>query len=431
MISSEKAQHDWAIKNEHYPYRTLQLDMDLWQLEHPKQYEKALALVDNPDNRRGGLNWEQYMDTLEVDDENYIRDPSTFTKDFTPGNSRPQRPIDFAHLFKLVVESDGVFDHASAGHIFIGVRQCGSEIESENVVDHWHTAAFAYLAGISALRVDYYVHSSHLSLEECRIYEQNKFTDINEKQKPVGVAEQHEKGITKKRIDLSKKQIINPSVICRDVQLDDIMVGLGLSSTGRTPNAVLVEGIQSFKGAWKKIYTRHPKEAEKRMTSNIELILKTWPKTSISSYFFDGLIDFRDRCDRKSIKIDDKLMLAFLKSTAEGQNGKTQDHFTESKIDKTTGAVEGPKNERGKACQSISLRILIDFNNYIKKVVKDKPYFNLQTVREMYYGSLSDLHIKASFTGKQVTIAYQCPSCGNTGKVKVDKDFAVVSVKVD
>jgi hypothetical protein len=324
-----------------------------------------------------------------------------------------------------------VFDHASAGHIVIGVRQNNYEIRSENVVDHWHTAAFAFLAKIPALRVDYYIHPLNRSLEECRIYEQQKFTDINEKQKPVGVAEQHEKGITKKRIDLAKKQVVDPSVICREVQLDDIMVNLGLSSTGRTANATLVEGIQSFKHAWKKIYTKHPKEAEKFMTSNIELILKTWPKTSISSYFFEGLIDFRNRCDLKGITIDNKLMLAFLKSTAEGQNGKTQDDFTESKQDKTTGTVDGPKNERGKACQSISLRILIDFNNYIKKVVKEKPYFNLQTVRDMYHGSLSDLHIKASFTGKQVTIAYQCPSCGNTGKVKVDKDFAVVSVTAD
>ena len=72
------------------------------------------------------------------------------------------------------MESDGVFNHAKAGHIQTATRKDGTI----SVWDHWHTSLFAYLAGIDYLRIDNYNHEDS-DLEKARMLEQEFFYSKN------------------------------------------------------------------------------------------------------------------------------------------------------------------------------------------------------------------------------------------------------------
>ena len=404
MIDFNKKQNEWAEDNSSDPYVSPEMQIKMWRDNDPKSYKACIEKVDNPENKAGGLNKPNGEYTGQMARTDALR------KDLTINKTRPQRPTDFTHLKKLIMESDGVFNHAKAGHILTATRKDGTI----SVWDHWHTSLFAYLAGIDYLRIDNYNHEDN-DLEKARMLEQEFFYSKNGLAKKVSEHEEHEKNVERQRRLIREKKAPSFNI---DVAIDDIMTKTGLSATGRLVNNKKLNGILSFKNTYKKIRSYYKgQNPDKIFINSIKQITKVWPNDEIKAYFLEGYCDLKQRIDEHlPNKVTETDWQEFLDSLA--KFGEKQTSFTT--VDKDSGKA---KNEKGKATESISLRLLYHFNNWWKR--PESPHIqvlvNQAKALKMYNNDLTDLYIKATIKGARKSIEVECPNCQHDFKHTIEE----------
>jgi len=388
-------QNEWALENSSHPYVTPQMQLDMWESHNPKRFQEIKKLVTNSINFNGGKNPPKI-----VGYDNGLTETMTLRKDLTINSTRPQRPTDFNHLADLVIKTKGVFDHAKAGHILNAIRKDGSS----NVWDHWHTTLYAAVAGIENVKVDTYEHNDS-DLEKCRMIEQELFHCKNGLAKPVGIAEEHEKSVERKRADI--RDNVGPKINI-DVELDNLMQKVNISPTGRDPNAKRIDGFLSLKNTYKKVRSHYQKDADKVLIKHINLIKTMWPNDKILAYFLEGYTDMRIRFERHPVlngKITDELIVKFFENFKNNSSGNKQTNFT--------SAEDGSaRNEKGRTTESISLRIIYHINNWWKNVENNRQgLVNQKQALSMYNDDLTDLFIKATIAGTKKKLDVECPNC--------------------
>ena len=391
-------QNEWALENSSHPYVTPQMQLDMWEKHNPKKFQEIKKLVTNEENSNGGKNSPK-IDFMEGG----LTETMALRKDLTINSTRPQRPTCFNHLADLIKKTQGVFDHAKAGHILNAIRKDGSS----NVWDHWHTTLYAAIAGIENVRVDTYEHDNS-DLEKCRMIEQELFHCKNGLAKPVGIAEEHEKSVERKRANI--RDNVGPKINV-DVELDNIMQKVNISPTGRDPNAKRIDGFLSLKNTYRKVRSHYQKDADRVLIKHINLIKTIWPDDKIVAYFLEGYTDMRIRFERHSgVKgmpknIDDDLMKRFLENFKNNSSGNKQTTFT--------SAEDGSaKNEKNKTTESISLRIIYHLNNWWKNVEGNRQVLvNQKQALTMYHNDLSNLFVKATISGTKKKLDVECPNC--------------------
>ena len=388
-------QNEWALENSSHPYVTPQMQLDMWESHNPKRFQEIKKLVTNSINFNGGKNPPKI-----VGYDNGLTETMTLRKDLTINSTRPQRPTDFNHLADLVIKTKGVFDHAKAGHILNAIRKDGSS----NVWDHWHTTLYAAVAGIENVKVDTYEHNDS-DLEKCRMIEQELFHCKNGLAKPVGIAEEHEKSVERKRADI--RDNVGPKINI-DVELDNLMQKVNISPTGRDPNAKRIDGFLSLKNTYKKVRSHYQKDADKVLIKHINLIKTMWPNDKILAYFLEGYTDMRIRFERHPVlngKITDELIVKFFENFKNNSSGNKQTNFT-------SAADGSARNEKGRTTESISLRIIYHINNWWKNVENNRQgLVNQKQALSMYNDDLTDLFIKATIAGTKKKLDVECPNC--------------------
>lgn len=402
MIDLKKKQNEWAEENSSHPYVTPKMQIQMWRDNDPKGYDECLKLVQNETNIAGGLNKPNGNFNGE------LVDPKTLQKDLTTNKSRSQRPTDFSHLRNLIKNSKGKFNHTKAGYIDLAEREDGSQ----NVWDHWHTGLFAVLAEIPFVKVDTYKHTVK-NTEQARMLEQEFFYDRNGLSKPVGESEEHEKNVERKRRAIIEGTAPKFNI---DVAIDDIMTKTGLTSTGRLIGHKQMDGLLSFKNTYKKMRSHYKKNADKSFIKNITQITKAWPNDKLLAYFLEGFSDLKIRIDEYLPgRVTEEDWGDFIQSMAD--NSKTQKYFTNA--NKDSGKA---KNEKGKASESISLRILYYFNTWWKR--PQSPHkqvlVNQKLALKMYNNDLTDLYIKATIHGVKKQIELECPNCQHDFKHAIE-----------
>ena len=265
------------------PYRTLQQDLDLWESSDLKNFQWAKDLV--KDKNPTGVNWNGLGDTWQE----FCDSSSTMPVDKFIKDMEVQRPFDPNHLFKIIKNSGGVFSHVKAGAVDRAVRPDGST----NVWDHWHTALFAKLAGVSHLQASTYVHEQK-TLEECRSEERDLFDDKNAHSLRVGMEKVHEHQVL--RMKNSDKAKTDP-----DVAISKIFEELHITATGKKTSYTRIDGLMKIKES-RKMWQNHLMGSSANADRQLKNILRMWtevfPKEKIDATLTEaltfGMITFAD-----------------------------------------------------------------------------------------------------------------------------------------
>jgi len=405
----QDAQNAWASHpiNARNPYRSAQMDMDLWEEYQSKIFTNAKSICDNADNQNRGLNWNQHYKSWEdfIADEANVWPIEKFLKDFNEG-IRPQRPFDPQHLEKDMIElSDGIFDHALAGAIDVGIRYDGSS----NVWDHWHTVLFAAMCGITHLRVNKYVHETS-DLEASRIHECSLYYKRNGRNKKSSSED-----IFEKETVTVKNSLTNPTT-----QLNILFQELLISPSGKNSNYTSLSGVEGIKKA-RKILSKSlggVKAADKKLKEILEMTMRCFPGQTIQSTFVRGLVHFVLNFENSSLSpsITANLNLMSLEAMfIDGvSNSKTQSFYT-------TGLSVNDVSAKNQPAQASSIRIAQAWSEWMfaKKLLKRRP-ISLKIAKLVYANTLSDFEIAAKFDNSEKTIEVQCPSCDDVFNFKID-----------
>ena len=257
------------------PYRTPQMDLDLWKQTDKDNYNLAMTLVQ--DKNPTGINWNGTADTWELFcDRDDTVPVVTLQKDM-----HAQRPINFESLLNMIKRAGGVFDHAQASSIDVAYREDGSS----NVWDHWHTTMFAFIAGVSHLRVSKLIHIQK-TLEECRAEERNKFEGRNVFSLKTNAGQAHEFKV--KRI---LTENADEAAYDADVAVDKIFSKLNLTTTGSKTSYTKVVGIAKIKEArrmWQKHLKNNPK-ADKQLENILKMWTVVFPNEKIDATLTEAL----------------------------------------------------------------------------------------------------------------------------------------------
>ena len=405
------AQNDWALSNSDNPYRTANMDMDLWELIASDQYDNAKAICQEPKiNKKNGKHWDQHYNSWEqfCNDTNNVWNIDSFKKDLNI-NKRPQRPTDVGHLYQdLIKHHGGVFCHALAGPIDVAIRPDGSV----STWDHWHTVCYAKLCGIEYLRVNKLVHNKDMTLEECRAVECGLYYSKNGLSKKSTAEDVFEKSVV-----VSKH---NGKGARRDpnIALMAIYERLLLSPTGKNPNYRPIQGVSVIKLARARLIKNYgsAEVADKKITDYLRLLRDSFKTGSISGYFFLGIVDFMSKFEAKFSPVLTVKNLAEMFDELT-RAGRTQQDF-----------IATAQNQKGLPAESISMRLANFWSKWMKtsgRANRVAP-ITYPAALKAYGKTLPEIEIKTQFQSKDAAVEVQCPECQNMHKVRMSdlKDIA-------
>ena len=393
-------------------YRTVQDDIDTWRNISPETLEKAEAICEGKNNGKG-FGWEQFVESGNWED--FVALPEvelveSLVKDFYQGNECPQRPTDIQHLFEnLVKESDGIFNHIQAGRADRCIRPDGSS----NIWDSWHRVLYAYLCGVTHIRVDTTYHSEDMSIEECRIAECILFEKKNGRCRMVG-----EKELFSKRVAI-KKSTGKKAKTDADISLMEILEKCKIS-TCKKPGYVSIDNltaIRETRKALKKHHVGSPDTADIQLAQSLNMITSIFHGESIMGSFLEGLTDFMIRFSDLE-HVNHRNLKDFF-----SQNAKHSDW------QKQTGYIQSNKNIKGRNKESISIRIASEWNlwmfAYKKELCGGKKPITSKVGMVKYIGRMPANYIEGVFLDiPKGKIQVQCSQCLYTWDQNITKKAA-------
>jgi|TARA_B110000902_G_C14212807_1_gene551993 hypothetical protein len=390
------AQNKWAQEHPDNPYRTAELDTDLWKTLASENYEQAETVCrTNSSNLKNGLNWDQHYTSWSqfCADENNVWPIEKFAKDLN-NQKRPQRPFDCQHLVSDIInQHDGEFNHALAGPIDVAIRPDGSI----NVWDHWHTVLFAYMSGISHLRVNVIRHPSQLTLEDCRAVECGLYHSKNGLSKKSTTEDVYEKTVV---VDRYKGKTAKDSP---NIATDNIFQELCLSPTNKNTGFRGINGVGVINSSRSALIKEHGvAEADKKIESYLKLIRDSFPTGLISGYFYLGINNFMNKFEDRFTELNVKSLSTMFSELA--PSGYTADKF-----------ISTSDNKKGLPAESISMRIAHTWSTWMKdsKRTSRKP-ITVKAALEAYGQKLPELEIKMQFGSvTEEKHDVQCPQCQN------------------
>ena len=399
------AQNDWAERNAESPYRTAQMDLDMWEQMASDQYANMVQKCINDDNQSNGTNWYHHFKSWnEFINDTAVWSIDKFTKDLVPSGNRPQRPLDVGHLREDIINPhDGIFNHALAGPIDVAVRPDGSI----NVWDHWHTVVYAKLCGITHLRINLIVHDKHLTLEECRSVECDLYYSKNGRNKKATPEDIFEKSVAVAKAKGSTAKV-NP-----DIALNEIYEKLLISPTGKKPSYRELNGVKilrKLRGNLANTF-KSTDDADIQIFDLLKLLRDAFPQGKISGYLLTGISDFLSRFESKHAALT-------IKNLAEMFDEKTR---TGSTMEDFIGTSQ---NKKGMPAESISMRMASIWSEWMKtsgRATRQVPISKASALAA-YKDVFQELEISAQFNIKSTnSIDVQCPVCQNIHQVKIDE----------
>ena len=401
------AQNQWAQENPENPYRTPELDINLWKHLASENFEQAETICrNNQSNLNNGLNWDQHYKTWEqfCADEDNVWPIDKFAKDLN-NQKRPQRPFDCQHLVNdIIKEHDGEFNHALAGPIDVAIRPDGSV----SVWDHWHTVLFAKMSGISHLRVNIVRHPSKLTLEDCRAVECGLYHSKNGLSKKSTAEDVYEKSVVVAKFKGQTAQT-KP-----EVATHNIFERLLLSPTGKNSGYRGLNGVAVINSARAALIKEHgAPEADKKIESYLRLLRDSFPTGSISGYFFLGINNFMNKFEDKFKDLNVKSLSTMFADLANA--GYDAGDY-----------ISTADNKKGLPAESISIRLANFWSKWMKDTERAarKP-ITLKMALEAYGQKLPELEIKTQFgSTAEASHKVQCPVCQNIHSIK-ESDYIV------
>ena len=393
-------QNKWASDpaNADLPYRTPKLDIDLWKTLGSIKYDVARALCMSSESYGTGINWNQSYDTWEdfTSDEKHVWPMEKFFKDLTK-DKRPQRPYDAEHLYDMIKQSKGIFNHALASMIDVAVRPDGSI----NTWDHWHTVLLAYMCGVTHLRVNVNTHPTNLNLEQCRAVECGMYDSRNGKSKKSSAEDIFEKEAVKLKGDNADPKI-NPTLA-----LENIFEQLNISLTGKNTNFSSINGVKAIKktrGDLIKHYGK-PEIADRKIKSYLSAIKECFPQEVISSHVFRGichlLMNFEDQHPDLTIGSLSEMF------KHKKLNGCKQSHYT------SNGSVNDV-SVKNQPAETVSLRLLHAWSEWMfTSGQKKRRPISKKSVVKVFQDILSEIEIDQKFDSGSEMFKIQCSHCQN------------------
>jgi len=373
------------------PYRTPQMDLDLWKQTDRESYDLAMTLIE--DKNPTGINWSGSAGTWpEFCDRDDTLPVATLQKDMNA-----QRPLSFLALLAMIKRAKGVFDHAQASSIDIAYRPD----DSSNVWDHWHTTMFAYIAGISHLRVSKLIHIQK-TLEECRAEERDKFESRNVFNLKTNAGQAHELKV--KRIKSTTQAAYDP-----DVAIDKIFAKLNLTTTGSKTSYTKVDGIAKIKEA-RKMWQKHLRDNTKA-DKQLESILKMWtdvfPKEKIDATLTEALsyalINFSHvesfRLSKISAFLTAQKLADFPKMSSYGKEAIKMKH---------------------KSKESLALFLVYKWNDWMfNSGNASKRPITIKVAEAAFADSFPKTFINSVWVQTTQTVDVTCNHCGSTWEEKI------------
>jgi len=398
------AQNDWAEKNAESPYRTAQMDLDMWHQYASDQYANMLQKCLNDDNKNNGTNWHHsFKSWNEFINDTGVWAIDKFTKDLVPSGNRPQRPLDIGHLREdMINPHDGIFNHALAGPIDVALRPDGSI----NVWDHYHTVVFAKLCNISHLRINLYVHEKHLTLEECRQDECEMYFSKNGRSKKSTPEDIFEKSVAVAKAKGSTA-LVNP-----DIALNEIYEKLLISPTGKRPSYRELNGVnilRKLRGNLANTF-QSTADADVLIFDLLKLLRNAFPQGKISGYLLTGISDFLLRFENKQPNLNIKNLSEMFDELT--STGSSMEDF-----------IGSTQNKKGMPAESISMRMASIWSEWMKssgRATRQVPISKASALAA-YRDVFQELEINAQFNIKpSSSFDVQCPHCQNIHSVKTD-----------
>jgi len=374
------------------PYRTLQNDLDLFKQTDLTKFTIVMGLVN--DKNPTGVNWNGSADSWE---EFCDRD-DTVPVELLEKDMLAQRPINFESLFDMIVRAKGVFDHAQASSIDVAYRPDGSS----NVWDHWHTAMFAYIAGISHLRVSKLIHIQK-TLEECRAEERNKFEGRNVFNLKTNAGQAHELKVKRIKYTDAKEAKYDA-----DVAIDKIFNKLCLTTTGSKTSYTKVDGIVKIKES-RKMWQKHLKD-DVKADKRLELILKTWtevfPKEKIDATLTEAL-----SFAMITFSHVESFQMPNIKAFFNAQ--KNADFPTMSSYGREAIKM------KHKSKESLALFLVYKWNNWMFNNRTSKRPITIKVAEVAFASSFPKTFINSIWVQTTQTVDVTCNKCGTTWEEKI------------
>lgn len=378
------------------PYRTPQMDLDLWKQTDMDSYDRAMKLV--RDKNPTGVNWNGTADTWDLFcDRDDTVPVVTLQKDM-----HVQRPINFESLLKMVEKADGIFDHAQASAIDVAYREDGSS----SVWDHWHTTMFAFIAGVSHLRVSKLIHIQK-TLEECRAGERNMFEGRNVFSLKTNAGQAHEYKV--KRL-LTEKS--DAAVYDADVAVSKIFSKLNLTTTGSKTSYTKVDGIAKIKEA-RKMWQKHLKggvdnsAADKRLENILKMWTEVFPNEKIDATLTEALtfamINFSHV---------DKFQLPQIKAFFTAQKG--------ADFPRMSSYGKEAIKMKHKSKESLALFLVYRWNEWMfNSGNSSKRPITFKVAEAAFADSFPKTFINSVWIQITQTVDVTCPTCSTTWEEKI------------
>lgn len=387
--AAQEAQYkDWETS----PYRSFEQDFELWKRVNPKQFKAAMAIL--KDKNPTGVNWDSHSeDWDEFIDRDDVVLLSTLRKDMNA-----QRPINFDSVFKIIVQSDGIFDHAQASAIDVAYREDGSQ----NTWDHWHTGFFGYCAGVSHAKISKLSHRQK-TLEESRDTELEMFEKRNVFNLKTSAGITHEFKV--KRVRKTNVSPFDP-----DVCLSKIFVGLNITTTGSKPSHTKLKGIEKMKGVrldWQK-HLKDNAKADKQVTLLLKTVKEVFPDEAIDATIIEALsyslITFANV---------EKFNVPSIREFLEEQ--KRSGNFP-----KMTSYNTKAVKVKGNSKESVALFFVYTWNNWMfdTKTSKKRP-ITIKVASNAFRESFPEEFINSVWVHSTQEFVVTCGDCGKTWDEKV------------
>ena len=380
------------------PYRTPEMDLKLWKQTNSQKYNLALALIDKQENPTG-VNWNGSATTWEE----FIERDDTVPVVTLMKDMRAQRPTDFESLLNMITRSNGVFDHAQASSIDVAYRPDGSK----NVWDHWHTTMFAYVAGVSHVRISKLMHIQK-TLEECRAEERNKFEGRNVFNLKTSLGQAHEFKVA--RIKTTDPEIAKYDP---DVAIDNIFQKLNITTTGSKTSYTRIIAIAKIKES-RRMWQKHLKDidnskADKQLENLLRMFTEVFPQEKIDGTLVEAvtfaLINFSHV---------DYLQIPNLKKFFEAQ--KVLGNKTMSSYGKDALKV------KHKSKEALALHIVYQWNDWVfNSNQKPKRPITVKAAHVAFADSFPKTFINSVWQSVTQTITSVCPNCSTTWEQKINQ----------
>lgn len=375
------------------PYRTPQMDLDLWKQTDKDSYDLAMALVQ--DKNPTGVNWNGTADTWDAFcDRDDTVPVATLEKDM-----KAQRPINFESLLNMIKRAGGVFDHAQASSIDVAYREDGSS----NVWDHWHTTMFAFIAGVSHLRVSKLIHIQR-TLEECRAEERNKFEGRNVFSLKTNAGQAHEFKVKRLQTENAKSAGYDA-----DVAVSKIFAKLNLTTTGSKTSYTKVDGIAKVKEA-RRMWQKHLKDntkADKRLENILKMWTEVFPNEKIDATLTEALtfamINFSHV---------ERFQLPEIRAFFEAQKS--------TNFPKMSSYGREAIKMKHKSKESLALFLVYKWNDWMfNSGNSSKRPITIKVAEAAFADSFPKTFINSVWVQTTQTVDVTCPTCSTTWEEKI------------